>query len=106
MSINRGMDKEDVVHIYTGILLGHKKSEIMPFVATQMHLETVILKQGRHRNTNIKIALTRGISKNDAKEPTYKTETDPQTENQPRSPRREGVGRAQIRSLGLTDTLV
>ena len=25
MSINRGMDKEDVVHIYNGILLGHKK---------------------------------------------------------------------------------
>ena len=51
----------------------------MPFVATQMHLETVILKQGRHRNTNITIALTRGISKNDAKELTYKTEMDPQT---------------------------
>ena len=25
MSINRGMDKEDVVHIYNGTLLGHKK---------------------------------------------------------------------------------
>ena len=25
MSINRGMDKEDVVHIYKGILLHHKK---------------------------------------------------------------------------------
>ena len=25
MSINRGMDKEDVVHIYCGILLSHKK---------------------------------------------------------------------------------
>ena len=25
MSINRGMDKEDVVHIYNGILLSHKK---------------------------------------------------------------------------------
>ena len=25
MSIDRGMDKEDVVHIYCGILLSHKK---------------------------------------------------------------------------------
>ena len=27
MSINRGTDKEDVVHIYYGILLGHKKEQ-------------------------------------------------------------------------------
>ena len=25
MSIDRGMDKEDVVHIYNGVLLSHKK---------------------------------------------------------------------------------
>ena len=25
MSINRGLDKEDMVHIYNGILLSHKK---------------------------------------------------------------------------------
>ena len=25
MSTNRGMDKEDVVHIYNGIVLSHKK---------------------------------------------------------------------------------
>ena len=28
------MDKEDVVHIYNGILLSHKKNEIMPSAAT------------------------------------------------------------------------
>ena len=27
MSINRGMDKEDVVHTYNEILLGHKKEQ-------------------------------------------------------------------------------
>ena len=27
MAINKGMDKEDVVHIYNGILLSHKKEQ-------------------------------------------------------------------------------
>ena len=27
MPINRGMDKEDVVHTYSGILLSHKKEQ-------------------------------------------------------------------------------
>ena len=39
------MDKEDKVHIYNEILLSHKKDEITPFVATQMDLETFIVKQ-------------------------------------------------------------
>ena len=34
MSINREMDKEDVVHIYNRILLSHKKNKIMAFAAT------------------------------------------------------------------------
>ena len=42
MPINRGMDKEDVVHIYNGILLSHKKkNEVMPFAATCMDLEVI-----------------------------------------------------------------
>ena len=42
MSINRGMDKEDMAHIYNGILLNCKKNEIMSFIATWMDLETII----------------------------------------------------------------
>ena len=36
------MDKEDVVHIYNGIL-AIKKDEIMPYAATWMDLEIIIL---------------------------------------------------------------
>ena len=45
MSINRGMDKEDVVHIYSGILLSHKKNKIMPYAATLMDLEIIIVSE-------------------------------------------------------------
>ena len=41
MSINRGMDKEDVVHIYNGIL-AIRRNEIVSFAEMWMDLETVI----------------------------------------------------------------
>ena len=49
MPFDRGMDK-DVEHIYSGVLLSHRKNEIMPFAATWMALETIILRQ---RKTNV-----------------------------------------------------
>ena len=45
MSINRGMDKKDVVHIQNGILLSRKNNEIVPFLATDMDLEIIILSK-------------------------------------------------------------
>ena len=42
MSTDRGMDKEDVVHIYNGIPLSHTKKEIMTSAATWIHLEIII----------------------------------------------------------------
>jgi len=43
MSIDRGIDKEDVVYVYNGILLSHKKEQkIILFAATWMGL---ILRQ-------------------------------------------------------------
>ena len=40
----RGTDI-DVVHIYNGPLLSHKKDKIMPSAATWMDLEIVILSE-------------------------------------------------------------
>ena len=46
------MDKEDV-HIYNGILLSHKKGMKLPFAATRMDLEIIILSEISQRKTNI-----------------------------------------------------
>ena len=47
-----GVKKEDTVHTCNGILLSHKKNKIMPFAATWMQLEIIILSEVRKRKTN------------------------------------------------------
>ena len=42
MSIN---DKEAVVHVYNGIVLSHKKNDIMLFAAMWMDLEIIIVSK-------------------------------------------------------------
>ena len=44
MSIDRQTDKEDVVRVYKGILVGHQNNE-MPSSATCMDLEIIILSE-------------------------------------------------------------
>ena len=36
---------KDVVHVYNGIVLNHKKNEIMAFAVTWMQLEIIILSK-------------------------------------------------------------
>ena len=50
-SYARRMDKEDVVHIYSGILLSHKKNEIMSFAAKLMDIEMIILSEIKDKYT-------------------------------------------------------
>ena len=52
MPTDRRMDKEDVVHIYNGILLSHKRNEIGSFVETWLDLETVIQSEVSQKEKN------------------------------------------------------
>ena len=42
LNVHYQVTKEDVVHIHNGILLSHKKSEMMPFAANWMDLQMII----------------------------------------------------------------
>ena len=53
MFIHGQIDKEDMVHIHNGISLSHKKNEIMPFVATGMDPENIMLSETSQKDTNI-----------------------------------------------------
>ena len=46
------MDKEDVVYLYNGTLLCHRKDEMMPFVATWMDPEITTLSEVSQTNKN------------------------------------------------------
>ena len=63
MSIDRGVDPEDVVHIHNGILLSHQKERNPAFLATWMDLETIMLSEVSHtmRHQHQMLSLTCGI---------------------------------------------
>ena len=49
MPTDRGMDKEDVVHMYNGIRLSHKQEWNHAFAATWMDLEMTTLNGARDK---------------------------------------------------------
>ena len=78
------MDKEDVVLIHNGILLSHKKNEIMPLAATWMDLEIIILNEISETEKDkydITYVWNLKKKKNETNELIYKTETDSQRTN-------------------------
>ena len=52
MSIDRQMDKEGVIHIHSGILLRHKKNEMLPFAATWIQLAIIVLSEVSQKKIN------------------------------------------------------
>ena len=70
-----------MVHIHNGILLSHKKNEIMPLAATGMDLEIIILSEvsQTEKDKYHMISLICGVLKNDTNELICETETDSKT---------------------------
>ena len=72
--------KKDVVkYRYNGILLSHKKNEIMLFVSTWVNLEIIISNEESYRKTNILWYHYMWNLKNNTNKSIYKTERDSQT---------------------------
>ena len=78
MSINRCIDKQDMVHNTISYYLAIKKNEIMPFAATQMDLEIIIPSEASQRQISDDITHMWNLQY-DTNELTYKTERDSQT---------------------------
>ena len=71
------MDKEVMVYMCNGILLSHKKDEIMPFAATYMDLENVVLREVRQRQISYDLTYKWNLKKG-TNELIYKTDKDSQ----------------------------
>ena len=82
MSIEREIDKEDVVHIYYTMecFSAIKRNEIVPSAATWMDLEIVILSEiSQTEKEKCDITYMWDLKRNDRNELIYKTETGSQT---------------------------
>ena len=75
MSIKRGMDNEDVVHIYNGILLSHKKEWNCTICRDMDGAESEASQKEKNKYI---IRLICGIYKNGTDELVYKAEIEAQ----------------------------
>ena len=103
MSIHGGTDKEDVVHIHNGILLSHKKNEIMPFATTWIDLEIIILSKVSQtaKDRHHMIPLIWAILKKNTNELSCRTETDSQTLKNLWLSKGTGVGECTGGGIGI-----
>ena len=53
MSINRWVDKEDMVHIHNAILLSHKKEWNSAFCSNMMDIQIIILNEVSQKEKDI-----------------------------------------------------
>ena len=52
MSINRGMDKEDMARLYMEYYSARKRNRVMPFAETRMDRETVMQSEVHRKEKN------------------------------------------------------
>ena len=81
VSIDRGMDKEDVVHIYNGILLSHLKewnNDICRNIDGPRECQAEWNESDSEGNLQYDIPYMWNLKRNDTHELTYKIETDSQ----------------------------
>jgi len=69
------MDKEDVMYLYNGTLLSHKKNEILPFAAAGIDQENIMLNEITETNILYDITYMWNL-KNYTNESMYKIEAD------------------------------
>ena len=82
MSTDRGMDKEDAVHIYNGILVSHKKewnNAICSNMGGPRDYHAEWSKSDRERQISYHITYMWNLKKNGTNERIYKTEIESQT---------------------------
>ena len=79
MSINRGMYKEDVVHIYHGKLLSHKRTKWCPFAATWLDIDIIILSEINKKAKDKYLMISIVGSNKVTNELFYRTETESET---------------------------
>ena len=70
------MDKEDIVHIYNGKLLSHKKNVVMPFAATCIDIDNIILSEVSQSKTKYMISHICVTQKRDTSEFIHKRQKD------------------------------
>ena len=66
------------IHTQSRVLLSHRKVWILPFAATSMDLENIILSEVRQRQILYHITYRQNL-KNNTNKSVYTTETDSQT---------------------------
>ena len=73
------MDREDVYIYIMAYYSAIKRNEIMPFAATSMDLEIVIVSEVSQREISYDIPYMWNLKRNDTNEFIYKVETESQT---------------------------
>ena len=103
MSINRWIDKEDVLHIYNGILLGHKNNAIYKNMDVTRDYHTKWSKSEREKQIPYDITYMWILKYDTNEQMDLSMKQNWDIENRLVLPRRRVVGEGWNERLGLSD---